>query len=139
MYKSSSETHGQYHKHLLTVSIICEKGSGILTICLYLTCIIFNIKLGKIQEKYILKIPYLNSNFRLTEHKWKKSQVIYIRKNKSTATCIAVNLMPCVPMIPQQVLVISYHGEVCYSKHKRVLQKLCYSKYWNFNLQAYQC
>lgn len=32
--------------------------------------------------------------------------------NKSTATCIAVNLMPCVPMIPQQVLVMSYHGEI---------------------------
>lgn len=76
MYKSSSETHGQYHKHLLTVSI-CEKGSGFLTICLYLTCIIFNIKFGNIQEKYILKIPFLNSNFQLQNTNEKKPGHIY--------------------------------------------------------------
>lgn len=119
MYKSSSETHGQYHKHLLTVSI-CEKGSGFLTICLYLNCIIFNIKFGNIQEKYILKKSLSELKLSTYRTQMKKSQVISM--NKSTATCIAVNLMPCVPMIPQQVLVMSYHGEVCYSKHKRVLQ-----------------
>lgn len=69
--------------------------------------------------KYSGKVYFKNSlsELKISTYRtqMKKSQVISIRMNKSTTTCIAVNLMPC-PMIPQQVLVMSYHGEVCYSK-----------------------
>lgn len=56
--------------------------------------------------------------------------VIVVNYGVQLIACIAVKLMSCVPMISKQVLVMSYHGEVCYFKHKLLLQQLCYSKYW---------